>query len=201
MTALANARHERFAQERAKGLSIDAAYVAAGFKANRSNASRLNSNERVQARIQELQQRGAERAEITVAAVVQELAKIGFADIRRAVRWKANVVGMVEGEDGEQRLAVTNEVCLVDSDKLDDATAAAVAEIGQTGTGALRLKLHDKLGALTQIGRHLGMFTDKTEHSGPEGGPVQHVIDRPPNETREQWLERRRRELESPKDA
>ena len=40
------------------------------------------------------------------------------------------------------------------------------------------------------------------EHSGPGGGPVPVValvaqVDRPPAETREDWLERRRRELEA----
>jgi len=30
----------------------------------------------------------------------------------------------------------------------------------------LEIKMHDKVAALTQVGRHLGMFTDKTEHSG-----------------------------------
>lgn len=35
MPVLKNARHERFAQGRAKGKTIDEAYVDAGFKANR----------------------------------------------------------------------------------------------------------------------------------------------------------------------
>ncbi|HYE38215.1 hypothetical protein [Methylocaldum sp.] len=34
-----------------------------------------------------------------------------------------------------------------------------------------------------------------TEISGPDGGPIQTIVDRPPNETREEWLERRNREL------
>jgi len=43
-------------------------------------------------------------------------------------------------------------------------------------------------------------FRDRVsaEHSGPGGAPllIEHaVVDRPPNETREQWLERRNREL------
>ena len=199
MSVLSNPRHERFAQERAKGQTVDAAYVEAGFKANRGNAARLNANESIQRRIAELQRGGAVRAEVTVERVVRELAAIGFADIRKAVMWRANVTGMVEDDDGTQRMAVTNEVCLIDSDKLDDVTALAVAEISQTDKGGLRIKLHDKLGALTQMGRHLGMFTDRQELSGPEGGPLMLGVDRPPEETRDQWLERRQRELAAPK--
>jgi len=33
----------------------------------------------------------------------------------------------------------------------------------------LEVKMHNKVDALTQVGRHLGMFTDKTEHTGAIG--------------------------------
>jgi hypothetical protein len=58
---LSNARHERFAQAIFAGMTIDEAYQAAGFKANRSNASRLNSNDHIQTRIAELQEQAAQR--------------------------------------------------------------------------------------------------------------------------------------------
>lgn len=51
---LKNARHERFAQELAKGATADAAYANAGFKRNRCNAARLKTNENVAARVEEL---------------------------------------------------------------------------------------------------------------------------------------------------
>ncbi|ALC12491.1 hypothetical protein [Sphingopyxis sp. 113P3] len=70
---LKNARHEKFAQERAKGNSVDRSYVAAGFRANRGNAARLNANESVQARIAELQSRAAEKTVVTVADIAKQL--------------------------------------------------------------------------------------------------------------------------------
>jgi len=76
MTALKNTRHERFAQERAKGKSIDAAYVEAGFKPNRGNAGRLNTNESVKGRIAELQSKAADRAIVTVEAITARLLDI-----------------------------------------------------------------------------------------------------------------------------
>lgn len=41
------------------------------------------------------------------------------------------------------------------------------------------------------------IYGDKLEVGGKDGGPIQlqHMIDRPPNETREQWIERRKKEL------
>lgn len=51
---LKNARHERFAQELAKGATADAAYTAAGFRPNRGNATRLKLNESIFDRVQEI---------------------------------------------------------------------------------------------------------------------------------------------------
>lgn len=76
MPALKNARHERFAQELAKGETADAAYVAAGFKANRGNATRLKANESVMKRVAEIQGRAATRTEVTVASITKRLLAI-----------------------------------------------------------------------------------------------------------------------------
>jgi phage terminase small subunit len=73
---LKNARHERFAQELAKGSTADAAYVAAGYRPDRKNAARLTTNDAVRARITELKSRAAARTEITVASVTRRLLRI-----------------------------------------------------------------------------------------------------------------------------
>lgn len=76
MPALSNARHERFAQELAKGKAASEAYVLAGYKANDGNASTLKGNQKVEDRVAELQERAATRAEITVASITDRLLKI-----------------------------------------------------------------------------------------------------------------------------
>ncbi len=59
MPVLKNARHERFAQNKAKGMSIGPAYTAAGYKATGHSAevsgARLLKNVEVRNRIAELQ--------------------------------------------------------------------------------------------------------------------------------------------------
>jgi phage terminase small subunit len=72
MTTLSNPRHERFAQELAAGKTADAAYVLAGYRANRSNAARLNANQDIQKRVAEIQSVGAERAAVTVETLIAE---------------------------------------------------------------------------------------------------------------------------------
>jgi len=76
MPALDNPRHERFAQELAKGKTADEAYQEAGYAANRGNASTLKSNQSVEARVAEIQERAATRAEISVADITRRLLAI-----------------------------------------------------------------------------------------------------------------------------
>lgn len=76
MPALANPRHERFAQELAKGKSATEAYAEAGYEESRSAASRLSSNVNVQARVAEIQERAAAKTELTVATITERLIRI-----------------------------------------------------------------------------------------------------------------------------
>lgn len=76
MPALSNPKHERFAQALAKGETADAAYVIAGYEENRGNAARLKANESIEARVAEILERAATRAEITVASISDRLLKI-----------------------------------------------------------------------------------------------------------------------------
>src|SRR5262249_43073824 len=56
MPALKNPRHEAFAQALARGMSASAAYVEAGYKANRHNAAALAREEHIRTRVAELQE-------------------------------------------------------------------------------------------------------------------------------------------------
>lgn len=54
------------------------------------------------------------------------------------------------------------EVFAKDTRKLSSDASRLYAGVKITKDG-LEIKMHDKVGALTQIGRHLGMFTDKVD--------------------------------------
>lgn len=125
MGALANPRHERFAQELAKGKTADEAYQEAGYAENRGNATRLKANESVAARVVELQERGAVRVELTLADIIAELdearraaltaptpqtgsavaATMGKAKLLGLIVDKAEVKSEVEVTDARERLA------------------------------------------------------------------------------------------------
>lgn len=162
MAALKNAKHEAFAQGLAKGLSASDAYVAAGYNESRSAASRLSTNVNIEARVAELVNKGAERAEATVERVLKELSHIGFSDLRNAFT-----------EGGHLRHPST----------WDDATAAAISSIkvitrpaGGVDEGGNKevehvheIKLWDKNSALDKLAKHLGMFIERHEHTGKDG--------------------------------
>jgi phage terminase small subunit len=94
----------------------------------------------------------AARLGITPDRVLQEYARIAFADLRRIADWGP-------GEDGLK---------INPSDELDPADAAAIAEIVvSAATGRVyRIKLHDKTPVLGALARHLHML--KTEPNEDE---------------------------------
>ncbi len=147
-TPLENVRHERFAQEVAQGKTLTEAYVLAGYVDDRANACHLQQNTTVKDRIRELTADAAVRAGVSVERVLTELAKIGFASMADFVTIQ---------EDGE---------AVVDLTRVSPAKMAAISEITTERVGDIKrtkLKLLDKKGALVDLGRHLGMFTDKSE--------------------------------------
>lgn|GEM_PF-3069267 len=83
----------------------------------------------------------AARLGITPERVLQEYARIAFADLRRIADWGPN--GLVPKTP----------------EALSDADAAAIAEIVSGRAGAdCRIRLYDKKAALDALARHLGMF-------------------------------------------
>jgi Terminase small subunit len=76
MPPLENPRWEQFAQELAKGKSQTEAYLASGYKGDKSPAtaaSRLLTNVKVAARLRELQEVTAAKAEVTRESILAEL--------------------------------------------------------------------------------------------------------------------------------
>jgi len=154
------------------------AYDAEGMKPNTVNrkAFDLLENGKVRARIEELRAARLKRHEVTVDRILAEYAKIGFADIRKAVEWRGHRIQEEDNPDGGDVLVIrniySNHVSLISSDAIDDDTAAAISEVSEGATGGVKVKFHDKRAALSDMGRYLGMFTDNLNLAGKGGGPL-----------------------------
>ncbi|WP_167646413.1 terminase small subunit [Mameliella alba] len=161
MPTLKNTRHEAFAQARVAGMTIDAAYVEAGYKPNRSNASQLNAKEHIRQRIRELQDAAAEQAEMTAAQVLKEIGQIAFSDIRELFDQQGNLLPV---------------------DAMPEKTAKAIQSIkvsskavpgSETGEMVFttEIKFWDKNAALDRLFRHFGLH-EQTQQSDPVAAMV-----------------------------
>lgn len=135
----------------------------------RTNSSRLLTNANIKKYIDEKMKEREKRTEITQDKVLKELAKIGFAnaaDYAKVV--EKEYIEQVKDEDGNIISEIPKTYKRVEleiTDNLDIDKQAAIAGIKE-GRNGIEVKLNDKVKALELIGRHLGMFTDKVEHSG-----------------------------------
>ncbi len=141
MGMLRNPRHEAVARAIAHDNTDPfVAYAAAGFKKpRRGNATRLVNSPEMQARIQELARRkcehAAELAGVDLARVVHELAILGL----------ANMDDYTTVDDRGHRV--------LNLASLTRAQLAAIQELTPTKFG-LKIKLHDKRGALKDLYEH-----------------------------------------------
>ena len=140
-------KQKRFVEEYLLDLNATQAAIRAGYseKTAQEQSSRLLSNVMVQEAVQKAVADRSARTEITQDAVLRELAAIGFSRATDFAKITAN--GCVK---------------LTPTVLLSDEQQRAVASI-KKGKYGVELRLHDKLGALQLIGRHIGMFTGKEE--------------------------------------
>ena len=149
------AQRERFVAEYIIDLNATQAAIRAGYseKTARSQGQRLLTKADIQAAIQAAMQARSKRTQITQDRVLEELAKIGFSDLRRTM---------------------TNGGALLSPQDWDDETAGAIAsvevvarpgaEADENGNREIehvhKIRAWDKLSALEKLGKHLGMFKD-----------------------------------------
>jgi phage terminase small subunit len=148
---------EQFCVGVATGLSQAEAYRRAFTSAKKwqdktvhEKASRLAASGKVKARIRALQDKAADANEVTIERIVAEVVKVAFANQRDLMSW---------GPQG---------VRLKASDELTDDQAAAVSEVSES-LSALKLKTHDKLGALRFLAELKGYLIKKQEITGAHG--------------------------------
>lgn len=135
---LLSGRRAAFVQEYLIDLNATAAAKRCGYAEGSAHVTgcRLLSDAKVAAAVSLGKEARSVRSMISADAVVLELARLAFADVRKVATWGAGTVA------------------LVDSVALDDDTAAAVVEVS-AGKHGPKLKLASKLQALDRLQRHL----------------------------------------------
>jgi len=161
-------RERVFVREYLVDLNGTAAAIRAGYAPNSAakHTHRVFNRPRVKAAIEAAMATRARALEITAENVLREIALLGFANMMDY---------FTPQEDG---------TAYVDLSRLTREQAAAITEVQVeefvSGRGAagrevrrVKIKLADKKGYLELIGKHLGMFTQRHEHTGKDGGPIE----------------------------
>jgi len=142
-----NLRTRQFVREYLIDLNGSAAARRPGYSLRSAGRRAFELLERpeVKAAVRAAMAARARRTNITADRVLEEFARIAFADLRRVSDW---------GPGGFR---------LKPSARLADADAAAVAWVstgGRKGARAQRIRMHDKQRALEALARHLGLLRD-----------------------------------------
>lgn len=138
-------RQRAFARELALK-PLEDAYEAAGYKRHHGNARRLADelweHPAFRHELETVQERAKALAGVHLAHIQLELAKLGFANMQDFIR--------VTEEGGFE----------IDLSKMTRAQAAAIQEVGYDANGRMKLKLHEKRGALTDLAKIVGGIRD-----------------------------------------
>lgn len=134
MPVLSNPKHERFAQELAKGKSGFEAHSLAGYKASRSGASQLKQDINISNRVNELL---AERETVHSQATAKAIEKTALTKEWVIERLVENVDRSMQAEQAK------------------DADGEPIGDYVYNGSVANK--------ALELLGKELGMFIDRAE--------------------------------------
>jgi len=151
-------KQEAFVQEYLVDLNATQAAIRAGYSkrtAYRTGADNLKKPQ-IATAIAKAKVERAKRVEITADRVLEELARIGFANVRDLFEWDEESATFISSRDltEEQAAAVASVKAETTRYTRDDGTTETKIK--------LELKTHDKLGALREIGKHLGIADKHT---------------------------------------
>lgn len=152
----------RFCEEYLIDLNAAQAAIRCGYskKTAKEQGARLLTDANIQAEIKRLMQERSKSTQVTAQMVVEELSKVGFANIQDYIK-KGFKIEMISELKKEHAAAI-------ESVQIETKT-----QNGLTITKA-KIKLHSKTSALDMLGKHFGIFKEDNSQSATkiiiEGG-------------------------------
>ena len=114
--------------------------------------------------IQEAMDKRSQQTGITAERVLQELACLGYADIRKLFS-KSGALILPQDMDDDIAASIQS---------IEVTTRSTINEDGEKDIQHVhKIKLADKKGSLELLGKHLRLFTDKIEHTGKNDGAIE----------------------------
>lgn len=161
-----NDRQRLFCAEYLIDLNATAAAIRAGYSARsaRSIAQELMVKPEAIAKVQALMKERAERTQVTGDRVIHETARLAFADLRKLFDERGALLHVHDWPDD-----IAAAIASVEVEELFNGVGENRVHVGYTK----KVKTWDKPKALEMLGRHLKLWVDRQEHTGPNGGPIQ----------------------------
>jgi len=148
--------HRAFAEQYLICMNATKAYLKVYPDSSResanANACRLMKTSGISEEIKRLRKERSERCAIEADDVIKELKLLAYSDMDDYVEF--GPAGVTLKEMSEMPTEMTRAIVEVSHNFTSE------------GGGSIKFKLADKRPALVDIGKHLGMFVDKIDHSG-----------------------------------
>jgi phage terminase small subunit len=165
-----NRRQQLFVQEYLIDLNATAAYRRAGYQPRTDNAAYVSAHQllrlpKVAVAVDAAMAERRKRLQLTADDVLGELAHLGRSDIGDILDFTGTdpqLRPVNQIPERARRAIASVKVKRYWEGYGDDARQVEVTEF----------KLWDKLSALEKVGKHLGLYVDRHEHAGPNGGAI-----------------------------
>lgn len=162
-------KQQQFAREYLKDLNATQAAIRAGYseKTAKEQGARLLTNVHVASFVQKEMDKRAKRTEIDANDVLREIARLAFVDPRNLFDERGRLKPVTQLPDNIAASVASVEVVtsrIPGSDPVDVEYTS-------------KIKFWDKRASLELLGKHLKLFTDKIEHTGKDGAPIEHKHD------------------------
>lgn len=164
------AKQEAFCREFIVDLNGTQAAIRAGYTERSAHvqSSRLLSNDKVAARINELKEARSERTEVTADLILRELLKLATVDLGKAFDASGTILPLNEMPE-----EVRKSIAGIEVNEIFDGAGEQRSVIGFTK----KIKFWDKPKCLELLGKHMKLFTDKIEASGKDGEAIRIIIE------------------------
>ena len=175
-------KQKAFVAEYLVDLNATQAASRAGYS-DGNYGRQLLTNPNVEAALAKAFSARQQRTEITADRVLQELALIAFANHGDYFDWDEERACYIPKRDLTREQMAAISAMESEQEVLFEGRGADREPVGSVRK--LKIRMHDKLAALREIGKHLGI-AERHELSGPNGGPIEHSV----TETREKVARR-----------
>lgn len=155
-------KQKRFVEEYLVDLNATQAAIRAGYseKTAQEQGYQLLQKTSVSDAIAAAKAERSERTQITADRVLQELARIGFSDLRNVLTPGGHLIDPQEWDDDTAAAISSLEVVKTNRSDADKTEEDRPIEYTH------KIKTWDKVSALEKMGKHLGMFVDRHHLSG-----------------------------------